>query len=115
MKGWRDTLMYHNDDWIPDCMTFLQFLHLSAIGLSFAVWTWFMFKLLFQLADRSLLQNAHAGGGYLGWVRQSFQTLGQIMTSKQDRRMRRQVIWPLLILIGLTALTPVVASLGRSF
>ncbi|MFK7939756.1 MAG: hypothetical protein AB8B82_10270 [Roseovarius sp.] len=94
-------------------MTFFQFVHLGAMGLSFAYWAICMFVMLFRLSDRSLLANAAQGGGYFGWIAQWFRDLRGAASSKKDRSLRRKILWSGVCLVVLTALTPVVANLGR--
>lgn len=94
-------------------MTFLQFAHLVATGITFLVWAFFMFYMLFRLSRRSVKKNAEKGGGYFAWVGESLRSFRDAATSKEDRKLRLCILWSGLILMVLIGLGPAVAQLGR--
>jgi hypothetical protein len=96
-----------------DHMTFLQLVHLGAMGLTFLVWAFFMFQMLFRLSRRSIMKNAENGGGYFAWVGESLRSFRDAATSQEDRSLRLRILWSGLILMILIGLGPVVAQLGR--
>ncbi len=91
-------------------MTTGTIIYLSLMAGVFAVWAFFMFRMLWQMTRVSLDRQAETGGGYFTWVGHSLRSFFGFFREEQYRSERRRLTLLTIFMIAMIIAQPFMLS-----